>query len=89
MPLGSFLRQSEIVRGDIELRAEASQLILGETLFVRIVGQWGESARGVAPHVVDPHGAPRAANVNANAAEGEAIAARVLDEFSQRWHLGE
>ena len=89
MPLGTFLRQSEIFHGNIELRAEASHLILGETLIVRIVGQWGESARGVAPQVVDPRGAPRATNVNTNAAEGEAIAARVLDEFSQRWHLGE
>ena len=64
-------------------------MILGETLIVRIVGRWGESARGVAPQVVDSRGAARATNIDANPSEAEAIAARVLDEFSQRGHLGE
>lgn len=74
---------------DTELRAQASHLILGETLIVRVIRQWSESAGGVAPQVIDPSGAPRTANVGADAPESEAIAARALEEFSQRRHLGE
>jgi len=85
----TFLGESEIFRRDTELRAQAPHLILGQALVVRVIRQWDESRRLVSLEVVDPHGAPRTANVDADAAQGEAIAARVLNELSQRGHLGE
>ena len=86
---GSSFGEPEVFRRNTELRAQAPHLILGETLIVRVIRQWCERSGLVAPEVVDPGHAPRSANVGADAAQDEAIAAGGLNEFPQPRHLGE
>ena len=87
--LWGFLGEPEVFRRDTKLRAQASDLVLGEALVFRIVGQRRECLGLVPPEVADPGSAPRTPNVESDPPEREAVTTGAPDEFSQSWHLGE